>query len=140
MWWTARKRQRAGAVQDAGALNDRERRSIRILPDPIAFFSIFRAVFIQHDLPAIVRFIPADGIEQKFSILRAAIVQWVATNNIVRELFDELKGERVKRFGIFAVCEVITLQRTGNERFVHCRLISPDSLRCFEKKRHGGGG
>jgi hypothetical protein len=79
----------------------------RILPDPVAFSPIFQTVFGQHNLPAVVRFIPADGIEQKLSIIRAAIMERLAADDVVRQFFDELRHERVEGFGIFAMGEAI---------------------------------
>jgi hypothetical protein len=63
-----------------------------VFPDPVAFLPVFRTVFGQHNLPAIIRFVPADGIEQEFStcragalrrrVIRAAITQRLTTNDV----------------------------------------------------------
>src|SRR6266705_5667821 len=47
----------------------------RILPDPVALRSVFIArLVLAHD-SSVIRFIPADGVEQEFPVLRAAIMQ-----------------------------------------------------------------
>ena len=96
----------------------------RILPDPIAFFPVFRTIFLERNLPAVIRFIPTDGIKQEFPIIRAAIMQRLAADDVVREFLDELRHESVERFRIFAVCEVIPFERAGNLALIRQRLIS----------------
>ena len=40
------------------------------------------------DHSAIVRFIPADGIQNKLPVVRAAIMQRLAADDIVRDFFQ----------------------------------------------------
>ena len=46
-------------------------------------------------------------------------MQWLAADDVVRQFFDELRRERVERFGIFAMSEMIAFQRADNLGFVH---------------------
>ena len=91
------------------------------------------------NLAAVVRFIPADGVEQKFPILRAAIMQRLAADDVVRKFFHELRNECVELFGIFAVRELVTFQRAGDLRFVYERLIVRSRLDCLGKVGNANG-
>src|ERR1039458_6013307 len=75
----------------------------RISPHPIAFVAIHgrRRTFFKNDYSAVVPLIPADGIENELPADLAPIFQRLAADDIVRDFFDELRRERVERFGIF---------------------------------------
>jgi len=49
----------------------------------------------------------------------------------VRQFFDELRYQRVKRRGITVIREVEAFQRADNLRFIHQRLVVRERLRCF---------
>ena len=66
-------------------------------------------------------------------------MQRLAADDVVRQFFDELRHERVERFGIFAVRQTITLQRADDLRFVGQRLIVCGGLLCFGKIGNGDG-
>ena len=93
----------------------------RRAPDPVALVDINsgRRTFVQDDHAAIVRFVPADGIEHKLAISGPAIMQRLAVDDVVRQLFHELWRERVEGFGIFSVCEPITFERNGDAGQIH---------------------
>ena len=55
---------------------------LRIPPDPIALINVHRAVFGEHDHAAVILFIPADGIEDKLSVVRDPIMQRLAANDV----------------------------------------------------------
>ena len=80
-----------------------------VFPDPVAFRIINLAVSVCWLAAAIVNFIPANGVEEEFSVCRAVIMQWLTTNDVVRQFLDELGYECVERLGILAMCEMITL-------------------------------
>ena len=42
--------------------------------------------FLRDDLSAVILFIPADGIENKLPVVRAAIMQRLAVDDVMREL------------------------------------------------------
>ena len=89
-----------------------------IFPDPIALIHFVAGG------STIVRFIPTDGIEQEFAVSGAAIDQWLSADDVVWEFFDELRHERVERFGILTLRQMIALERTDYLAFVHQRLVS----------------
>jgi len=68
---------------------------------------IHQAALPESDLAAVVRSIPADGIQQEFPAW-AAIVQWLAVDDVVRNFFNELRRQRVERCGIFALRQPVT--------------------------------
>src|ERR1039457_5086551 len=53
---------------------------LRILPDPVAVDPVFIARFIFGHNSAVIFFIPADGINQEFFIVRATIMQRLAAD------------------------------------------------------------
>ena len=70
----------------------------RVAPDPITIGCIERRSlsFAERYHAAIVRFIPADGVERKPAICRAPIFQRSAADDIMRHLGDELRRKRVE--------------------------------------------
>ena len=64
---------------------------------------------------------------------RAGALRRLAADDVVREFFDELRHERVERFRIFAMREMITFQRTGDLCFIDQRLIVGGGLFALAK-------
>ncbi len=82
-------------------------------------------LFRDGDRAAVIRFIPADGIEQKFVHRLCGDNATVGRSMMSCGNFSMNCGdERVERFGIFAVRETITLQRAGNPGQINARLNS----------------
>ena len=57
-------------------------------PGLIALFDIDLSGAGPHGDSTLVAFVPANGVEQKASITRAAIMKWLAVNNVVRQPGD----------------------------------------------------
>ena len=102
-----------------------------ILPDPISLIDIHIAAFAKRttegNYSAIILFIPADGIENKLAACRAgalrrrvaSVVQRPTADDVMRNLFNELRRERVERFGILPVREPETLQCDSRSCQIH---------------------
>src|SRR5437867_9412901 len=66
--------------------------SRRRWPDPIALVCILdlvRGLFHARDDSAIILFVPADGVEQEFSVVGTAIFQRLAGNHVVGDLIQK---------------------------------------------------
>src|SRR5213594_2849479 len=80
--------------------------SRRRWPDPIALVCILdlvRGLFHARDDSAIILFVPADGIEQEFSVVGPAIFQRLAADEIVRQFPNKAGHERIQRGRVFAM-------------------------------------
>ena len=55
-------------------------------------------------------------------------MQRLAADDVVRNLFNELRHQRVERFGIYSICEPVTLQRADDLRFIGQRLVEGTGL------------
>ena len=89
---------------------------LRVPPDPVALVYVHSAVFFETHLPAVVGFIPADGVKDKQAIRGAPLVQRLAADDVVRQSGDELRCQCVKRIRIVPVRLAVALQRHGHPR------------------------
>ena len=86
----------------------------RIAPDPVAFVQVGVARLGQSDFAAVVGFVPPDRVEDKLAVVGAAVFERLAVDDVVRQLLDELRRERLERFRELAVRQPVSLQRAGD--------------------------
>src|ERR1035441_9442338 len=85
----------------------------RIAPDPVAFVPVGIAILRQSDSAAVVCFIPPDRVEDKLAVVRAAVFERLAVDDVARQLLDKLRCERIERFRELAVRQPESLHRAG---------------------------
>ena len=61
----------------------------RVAPDPVPFVPRKAAQLRQSDFAGVVGFVPFDRVEDKPAVVGAAVFEWLAVNDIVRQLVDE---------------------------------------------------
>src|SRR6185312_10914051 len=65
---------------------------LRITPDQIAFGIIWHGAFlVMPSHPAIIMFIPADGIQNKLAVTGSPINQWLAADDVIRSFSHEMR-------------------------------------------------
>ena len=97
---------------------------LRRRPDPIALGGVQTRAFPwgQGDLAAVVRFVPADRVENKMSVVGLAVFQRLPGDEIVRELGHKARGQFAERLRVAPIGQAVTFQRSGQDRFIQHRL------------------
>ena len=76
----------------------------------------------------IVLLIPADGIENELPIRPESVMQWLAIDDVMRNIRDELRRQCIERLGIFSMYEPVTFQCATDAGKVNDGLIISDSF------------
>lgn len=87
----------------------------RILPNPVALLVVKQSL---SGHAAAVLFIPADGIEDELTIAGSAIFVRLAGNDIVRQLGNRLRNQRVQIFWKLSIGQPVAFKRAGESGFV----------------------
>ena len=80
------------------------------VPHPIAILRIRRSAFPGNT--PVISFVPADGVEDEPVVRHTAIMQGLAVDDVVGQLVNELRGQRIQCFRVMAVGQAKPVQGT----------------------------